>query len=191
MLNKAPLPRRVPFTSEELTALDIGSLVELDAITRIEARKVQSIYRGEEYAAGNPVEPISDELKTAAVAERLGLKAGRCPSSWLHGSDAAGHRFAKELYCGAEWCSVCGKPDSVSHNRRFESWLSKAQQTKRLGLFVIEFPLASRNKPRFRKALESYGKLAVQVLSGNWEIAGRRAHGEMLRRGEVGEIKAK
>lgn len=183
--------QRVPFTTEELAALDISGLAELDALSRLEARKVQSQRRGDEYSSEHPAEPISDELKTNAVAERLGNKAGNCPSSWLHGSDEFGHRFAKELYCGSEWCSVCGQPDSVAHNRRFESLLPKAQQTKHLGLFVIEFPLASRDKPRHRKALENYGKLAVKVLTGNWEISGRRKRGEMLRRGEVAAIKAK
>jgi len=188
---KTDLIQRVPFTTEELAAMDIGSQAELDIAIRLEARKAQSLLLGDNYAAEHPAEPISNEILTGAATERLAIKAGNCPSSWLHGSDSAGHRFAKELYCGAEWCKVCGEPDSVSHNRRFESWLPKAQQTKHLGLFVIEFPLASRDKPRHRKALDNYGKLAVKVLTGAWEIAGRRARGEMLRRGEVGEIKAK
>jgi len=191
MVTKAPI--RVNFSARELEASTQYLDIEFDSAIRGMAlsKKLESKRELKEFAANNKAEPIDAELTTEALAERITAKAATCPSSWLHGSDKAGHRFAKELYCGAEWCKICGKKDSVSHNRRYEAWLPKAQQVKRLGMFVIEFPLASRNKPRSRKALEAYGKLAVKVLSGNYEVAGRRARGDMLRRGEVARIKSR
>jgi hypothetical protein len=202
--------RRVPFTTDELAGMDVGSMAELDILSRLEAVKVQSLIRGDEYSSDYPAEPISDELKTYSFAETLSIKAGHCPNAWLPGSTTAGERFGKELFCGCEWCPVCGKPDSVAHNRRFESWLPKAQQITHFGQWVMEFALASRNKPRHRKALEMYGKAAVRVLSGQYEIDCRRygqsiaaqiargeikapgrATGEILKRGEVAEIKSK
>lgn len=142
-----------------------------------------------QWLEANYVEPASDALKFGALAEKIG--GAHCPSYYLQGFDAAGHRFAKELYCGREWCPVCGQKDSPSHLRRFASWLPKAMQTRELGLMVIELPLASRDKWRRRKALEESGRRIKQVLTGEWEVRGRRMAGEMLRKGEVAEIKAR
>jgi hypothetical protein len=142
-----------------------------------------------DYVPTTKAEPLSEALKASALSEKLASKI--CPGHWLQGSDAAGHRYAKELVCRAEWCPICGKKNSIAHKRRFASWFPKAQQVSHLGLFVIEFPLSSRDKPRSRKALEYYGLLATKVLTGEWEIKGRRLRGEVLRRGEVAEVKAR
>ncbi len=147
----------------------------------------------EDRPSGVLAEPVKVPEQVAAriAGGRVGSRVGKCPENWLHGSTSAGERFAKELYCGSEWCPVCGKKGSVSHNRRFEAWLPKAQQCKQLGLMVIEFPLSSRNKPRSKKALGEYGKLAVEVLTGSYEAKSRRRNGETLLHGEVAEIKAR
>ena len=50
------------------------------------------------------------------------------------------HHFAKRIFCGKEWCAVCGEDNSASHKRRQARLLPKAQQVRRLGYFVIEFP---------------------------------------------------
>lgn len=55
------------------------------------------------------------------------------------------HHFAKRLYCGREWCDVCGKDNSASHKRRQARLLPKLQQVKELGYFVIEFPDLARH----------------------------------------------
>jgi len=161
------------------------------ALTLTQARKVESRYKLARFEATHEAKQVSAELRVNSFAELLEAKASRCPSAWLHGSDAVGHRFGKELHCGAEWCPVCGQKESAMHVRRWSKWVPKAQQVKSLGLMVIELPLVSRNKLRSRKALESYGKLTVEVVTGNYEVRQRRAAGEMLRRGAVAEIKAR
>lgn len=136
----------------------------------------------------SPAKPVDELTKNAAMVERQRSRV--CPSNYLHGSDAAGDNFAKELYCGAEWCPICGGRDSAVHKRRFASWLPKARQVKNLGLMVIEWPLASRNKVRSRRELEAAGKIAVAVLNGNYELKKRRSAG-MVRNGEAAELKVK
>ena len=191
---KQKAPIIVPLESSELdgSSYNFEALESESKIREYAARrKIESKMRLRAYAEVNDVKPIGAELKTEALAELIGSKVGKCPSTWLRGSDDNGHNFGKELHCGAEWCPVCGKKDSKAHLRRFARWLPKAQQLKALGLMVIEFPLASRDKPRSRKSLEYYGKLAVKVLTGAFEVAGKRKRGDILRRGEVAEIKAK
>jgi len=55
------------------------------------------------------------------------------------------HHFAKRIYCGKEWCDVCGADNSASHKRRQARLLPKLQQVKELGYFVIEFPDSARH----------------------------------------------
>lgn len=52
----------------------------------------------------------------------------------------SGHHFAKRLYCGHEWCKVCGEDKSAVHKRRMARLLPKLQQCHEIGYFVIEFP---------------------------------------------------
>jgi len=90
---------------------------------------------------------------------------GICPGYWIHGHDDAGHRYAKTLYCGREWCSVCGEKNSPMHLRRFFRLLQtkngkpRATLMKTMGYFVIEWPLASRHKLRTKKGLSEAGKI--------------------------------
>jgi hypothetical protein len=191
MVSLNAVKNRVPFTADELAAIDISTSGELDALTKAYARKLQSLAHSREYAAEHPAEPIPAELMIKARAEALGRKVGKCPELYIAGHDDNGHRFGKEIYCGREWCPVCGKKDSVAHLRRFARWLPKAQTCDSLGLMVIEWPLASRDKVRKRTALEYYGKLAKRVLTGEYEVVGRRHGGDILARGRVAEIKAK
>ncbi len=50
------------------------------------------------------------------------------------------HHFAKRLYCGREWCEVCGQDGSAAHRRRQARLLPKMQQVGTLGYLVVEFP---------------------------------------------------
>ena len=50
------------------------------------------------------------------------------------------HRFAKALYCGREWCSVCGADGSPVHKRRQARTLTKMTKVEIMGYLVIEFP---------------------------------------------------
>lgn len=69
-----------------------------------------------------------------------------------------GHVFAKQLLCGREWCATCGQDWSSTHQRRFSRMLPKAQQIESMGYFVIEWPIASRDRLRSKQALSDVGK---------------------------------
>lgn len=81
----------------------------------------------------------------------------KCPGYWIQGSCENGHRYAKELYCGREWCTVCGEEWSAAHQRRFARWISKATQIKSMGYFVFTIPEELRANFRTKKALASLG----------------------------------
>ncbi|MBA7538732.1 hypothetical protein ES705_31009 [subsurface metagenome] len=69
---------------------------------------------------------------------------------FIPGECQNGHRFAKTLVCGKEFCSVCGEDGSVAHLRRFARWLSKVQQFESMGYFVFTIPQELRAKYRTR-----------------------------------------
>ena len=83
---------------------------------------------------------------------------------FVAGECAAGHRFAKEVVCGKEWCLVCGEEGSVAHNRRFARWLPKAFQINRMGYFVFTIPLELRSKYRTKVSLSKLGHDVQELL---------------------------
>ncbi|MBA7672644.1 hypothetical protein ES703_80828 [subsurface metagenome] len=54
--------------------------------------------------------------------------------------ESGDHHFGKKIYCGREWCEVCGEDNSASHKRRQARILPRIQQVKELGYFVVEWP---------------------------------------------------
>lgn len=84
-----------------------------------------------------------------------------CPGWFVRGECEHGHRFAKELYCGREWCPICGAEDSQVHKRRFARWLPKVQQMKRLGYFVFTIPMEVRSQYRTKASLSLLTKRAT------------------------------
>jgi len=88
----------------------------------------------------------------------------QCPGYFLVGSCDNGHRWAKELYCGREWCEVCGAEWSAAHKRRFARWVGKAIQIKSLGYFVFTIPEELRAKYRTKKALGGLGHQVQEIL---------------------------
>ena len=91
-----------------------------------------------------------------------------------------GTSVVKLIYCGKEWCPVCGKDWSTSHQRRFSRLLPKAMQMSRMGYFVIEFPDRFRKVPGYAysaAALRVAGNAIVDVLGGHKAHRGPRAGG--------------
>jgi len=75
-----------------------------------------------------------------------------------------GHRIAKELVCGKEWCSVCGEDGSIAHMRRFSRWLSKIMQSENIGYFVFTIPVEARERYRSKRALAKLGHDIQELL---------------------------
>jgi hypothetical protein len=137
-----------------------------------------------------PVSPLTEHEISMLRYKKRSEMVGRCPSAWIRGT-ANNHEYGKELYCGLEWCPVCGKDHSNSHKRRISSWLPKAQTSKSIGYWVIEFEDKYRGRFHSKAALEQAGKRVTSVLSGQCEITERRARGEMLRAADVAKIKSR
>lgn len=85
---------------------------------------------------------------------------------FIPGECQNGHRFAKTLVCGKEWCGVCGEDNSVAHLRRFARWLPKVQQFSSTGYFVFTIPQELRAKYRTKKALSGLGHQVQELLKG-------------------------
>ena len=103
-----------------------------------------------------------------------------CPAGFITGSCANGHRFAKEVYCGREWCEVCngkwekGKAMKPSHARRFARWYPKARQFDGVGYWTFTIPQELRYKYRTKEALGELGKAIVKLLRSSGYSRGLR-----------------
>jgi len=100
------------------------------------AAAVSGIYgkgpAGEETPAGIPEQ-------THSLTPEKSVKHS-CGTYALISECASGqHHFAKRIYCGKEWCVICGAKRSPAHNRRIARVLPKAMQISGMGYFVIEF----------------------------------------------------
>jgi hypothetical protein len=62
--------------------------------------------------------------------------------------DGCRNRYAKEIYCGKEWCPACGKNGSGAHNRRVARWLLKIRQWKSMRYTVLTMPKELREQYR-------------------------------------------
>lgn len=85
----------------------------------------------------------------------------KCGVWSLVGECENGHRYAKKLYCGREWCEVCRKQ---SHNRRIARWLPKCQQLDEMGYWVITFPEEVLPLLRNKRILSEIGKKVASVM---------------------------
>jgi len=99
----------------------------------------------------------------ANVVTSTGLPA-KCPGYFVVGQCRNGHRFAKELYCGREWCPVCGEDESPAHMRRFARWVGKAQQLSTIGYLVFTLPEEVRSRYRSKSRLN---ELTKRVTGGD------------------------
>ena len=88
----------------------------------------------------------------ANVVQSNGL-VSKCPGWVTVGECTNGHQFVKEIYCGREWCAVCGADESPAHLRRFSRWIPKAQQLGTMGYFVFTIPEGERYKYRDKASL--------------------------------------
>jgi len=127
-----------------------------------------------------PLTPVDDRGENdGGWAVNPGSSEGRCGRFALLGDDETGHKFAKSLDCGREWCPECKE---VAHGRRFARWLSKAQKIGVMGYLIVTFPEDKR--PRDKKRLSWIG---IQITRGlkkrgihrglrRWHFFGEKSH---------------
>ena len=87
-----------------------------------------------------------------------GKNRHKCPKFYKTVECKNGHRFAKKLVCGREWCPICGAEWSDSHKRRFSRWLGKVEQMKEMGYLVFTLPIEVRGGYRTKEALNELTK---------------------------------
>jgi len=85
---------------------------------------------------------------------------GRLCGVWATmGECENGHKFAKALDCGREWCGECRE---TSHRRRFGRWLSKAFKIEEMGYLVVTFE--GDKRPRKKEDFRQIGQVIKDVL---------------------------
>lgn len=82
-------------------------------------------------------------------------KVGNCPS---------GHRFARPLRCGLEWCPDCGLVDSDVHKQRRAAWIPKVMTADSWLYLVFTVPPELRANYRTKKALGALGVAIKRLL---------------------------
>jgi len=102
--------------------------------------------------------------KNRQFSEKCGTWSllARCPH---------GHRFAKKLFCGREWCLECR---DQTHNRRIARWLPKAQQLEAMGYWVITFPEEVLPLLRRPRVWAEVGRKTVRILRSEGFTRGLR-----------------
>lgn len=119
--------------------------------------------RSEGEAYLDAIANVVQDSFTVASKTSTGLPA-KCPGYFVVGECKNGHRFAKELYCGREWCPVCGEDESPAHMRRFARWVGKAQQLRSIGYLVFTLPEEVRSRYRSKARLN---ELTKRVTAGD------------------------
>jgi len=115
-----------------------------------------------DYSAKSITHPIREPEKWA------------CGSHFLRADCSTGlHHFGKKLFCGGEWCPVCGEDGSPVHKRRIARWLPKVQQLTEAGYCVVEWPINARQDLRTKEALRRAADTVVDVLAGEHTRSGR------------------
>lgn len=80
------------------------------------------------------------------------------------GACSSGHAISRTILCNREWCNDCGQKDSDAHKRRWQRWLTKAQQLEVMGYLVVTFPISIRKDLRTRGALTEMATNVTNAL---------------------------
>ena len=115
----------------------------------------------------------------ANVCSWLDVNCGDSENKWFIPGTCTGygHRYAKTIYCGKEWCPVCGVKGSASHNRRFVRWLSKIRQFTKMQYLVLTIPENIRVKYRTKESLKELGRSAqILMIKHGYKRGLRRWH---------------
>jgi hypothetical protein len=83
---------------------------------------------------------------------------------FLPGVCENGHKVAKLMVCGKEWCPVCGAKGSIAHNRRFVRWLPKIQTFERMRYLVFTIPEDIRGRYRSKASLRALQRAVRDLL---------------------------
>jgi hypothetical protein len=100
----------------------------------------------------------------ANVNEWLQTNCGDNSQWFIPGVCGNGHRIAKIIVCGKEWCPLCGTMGSMAHNRRYVRWLPKIMQFQRMDYLVFTIPENIRSQYRDKVSLRDAGRACQKLL---------------------------
>lgn len=86
-----------------------------------------------------------------------------CPQGYVHGTCSNGHHFAKEIYCGREWCPTCGEFLSATHKRRIARWIPKGYKFSNMCYLVFTIPIELR---KYYMSKQRLNYLIRRITSG-------------------------
>jgi len=87
-----------------------------------------------------------------------------CRRGYVTGECEQGHRYAKVILCGKEWCQECGKDGSAIHERRIARWYDKIHSLNEVGYLVITVPPECKQEFRDQINLSAYRRAIVRYL---------------------------
>lgn len=79
-----------------------------------------------------------------------------CSPGWVSGGCSGGHVFAKNVTCGREYCTDCGRDGSPIHSTRINRWTPKQRQMTEFGYMVVTIPEQLRPMFRYKAALNDF-----------------------------------
>jgi hypothetical protein len=114
----------------------------------------------------------------------LSENCGENKQWFIPGECVNGHRIAKRIVCGKEWCPICSKMGSMAHNRRYVRWLPKIMRFKSMRYLVFTIPESLRGGYRTKKELTVMGRRCQEMLKRHgfnrglrrWHWFGDKSH---------------
>jgi hypothetical protein len=100
----------------------------------------------------------------ANVNEWLQMNCGDNKQWFIPGTCGNGHRLAKIIVCGKEWCPICSAMGSMAHNRRYVRWLAKIMQFQRMDYLVFTIPEHLRENYRTKASLRDLGRACQELM---------------------------
>lgn len=79
-----------------------------------------------------------------------------CLNGFVLGECSNGHRRAKAIYCGKEWCYECGSHNSPVHQRRKARWFDDLLTFDSIGYMVVTVPEQVRTDFLDKAVLSAY-----------------------------------
>lgn len=105
-----------------------------------------------------PPDPAAQPYSESLDKSQESGNAYVCGAWVVQGTCPSGHRYAKKIRCGREWCSDCGADGSHQHQVRISRWLPKVRKMESVAYLVIEWPTVSRRKLRTKAAISETGR---------------------------------
>jgi len=100
---------------------------------------------------------IPDDLRNS---ERL----PSCCKGFLKGTCENGHKYAKAILCGKEYCYHCGEKWSWIHQRRYYRWLPKVKALGTVGYLVVTIPLEHREFFLDKRRLNEFRRYCIRLF---------------------------